>query len=42
MNIFIDTSAFLAILDADDGNHLKAKEEWEKIVSSESNLICNN
>ena len=42
MNIFIDTSAFLAILDADDVHHLSAKEEWEKRVSSESNLICHN
>ena len=42
MNIFIDTSAFLAILDGDDLHHISAKEEWEKIVSSESNLICHN
>lgn len=42
MNVFIDTSGFLAMLDADDDNHLKAKEEWSEIVSSGANLISNN
>ena len=42
MNIYIDTSGFLAILDADDDNHLKAKETWVKLISSGDNLICNN
>jgi len=42
MKVFIDTSAFLAVFDADDANHGKAKEEWNKILVSQSTLISNN
>lgn len=42
MNIFVDTSALLAVLDADDINHPKAKEEWNRIVFSHAVLVCNN
>jgi len=42
MTIFVDTSAFLAILDSDDQNHTSAKEAWEEIVSQEGNLLCTN
>ena len=42
MNVFVDTSGFLAILDADDINHLKAKREWNNIISTGTNLFCNN
>ena len=42
MNVFVDTSGFLAILDADDTNHLKAKKEWNNIISTGANLFCNN
>lgn len=42
MNVFVDTSGFLAILDADDINHLKAKREWNNIISTGANLFCNN
>ena len=42
MNVFVDTSAFLAILDADDNSHLKAKEVWNKIISAGDNLFCSN
>lgn len=42
MNVFVDTSGFLAILDADDTNHLKAKREWNNIISTGANLFCNN
>ncbi|MBI5970998.1 MAG: VapC toxin family PIN domain ribonuclease, partial [Deltaproteobacteria bacterium] len=34
MRIFVDTSAFLAVLDADDRNHRKAKTRWVEFVSS--------
>ncbi len=42
MMVFIDTSAFLAILDADDKYHKKASEKWAEFISSEETLFCNN
>ena len=42
MRVFIDTSAFLAVLDADDKNHPKAKRRWEELISSENILISHN
>jgi len=42
MTIFIDTSAFLSVLDADDENHLKAKKKWEDLIFRDHVLICSN
>lgn len=42
MNVFVDTSAFLAVLDADDKDHAKAKTAWTDLISSEANLLCHN
>jgi len=42
MSIFLDTSGFLAVLDADDENHTKAKDAWVKILSSDETLITSN
>jgi len=42
MSIFIDTSAFLAILNKEDHFHQIAKETWEEINVSEEYLICSN
>ncbi len=42
MNIFIDTSAFLAVLDKDDSNHAKAAPFWEQVVSRGDLLLCHN
>lgn len=42
MRVYIDTSAFLAILDADDRNHRKAKAKWTELVDREAALFCSN
>jgi len=33
MIIFVDTSAFFALLDRDDANHQKAKKTWSDLVT---------
>ena len=33
MRVFVDTSAFFALLDRDDANHKKAKEIWNKVLN---------
>jgi len=40
MALLVDTSALLAVLDADDRNHTRAKETWESLVSEEKGLLC--
>jgi len=42
MSIFIDTSAFLAILNEEDKFHQLAKTTWEEIINSDEYLICSN
>ena len=42
MNIFADTSALYAVLDADDSKHTKAKQFWDKIIKSDDILLCHN
>jgi uncharacterized protein len=42
MRIFIDTSAFYALLDRDDENHQKAKKAWAGMVHGENILITSN
>ncbi len=42
MSIFVDTSAFLAVLNKDDHFHFDAKKTWEEINRSEELLICSN
>ena len=41
-SIFIDTSAFLAVLDADDDYHFPAKIAWGEILASASLLVTSN
>jgi len=42
MNIFADTGALYAVLDADDSNHTKAKRFWDEIINSDDILLCHN
>jgi uncharacterized protein len=42
MNIFVDTSAFLAFLNENDLYHKQAKLAWTGILSSESALFSSN
>ena len=40
MSVFVDTSAFLAIIDADDEMHGPAAQTWELLIQREETLIC--
>ncbi len=42
MAAFVDTSAFYAILDADDANHSAADTVWRQILDSDTSLYSNN
>lgn len=42
MRVLIDTSALLAVLDADDVNHLKGREAWRDLLDGEATLLCPN
>lgn len=42
MSIFVDTSAFLAVLDADDIEHERAKKTWEYLITNNELIICSN
>jgi uncharacterized protein len=42
MNLFIDTSAILAILNVNDQYHPSAKNEWTNILGSNDIIFCSN
>jgi len=42
MTISVDTSALLAILDADGDDHAAAKGLWQQLVSQDASLACTN
>lgn len=42
MSVFVDTSAIIAVLDADDQYHAEAKAVWVKILSSKEDLVSTN
>lgn len=42
MNIFIDTSAFFAVLDKRDRNHSAADRIWQRIITTGDVLYCHN
>ena len=42
MRIFVDTSAFYALLDWDDRNHQKAKKKWVEILEATPASVTTN
>lgn len=42
MTVFVDTSAFYAVVDRDDDNHDSAKAIWGRLLSSQAVLLTNN
>jgi predicted nucleic acid-binding protein len=42
VTVFVDTSAFCAVLDRDDANHAKAREQWDLLLSGDAQLITTN
>ncbi|MEW6173018.1 MAG: PIN domain-containing protein [Bacillota bacterium] len=40
--VYLDTSSFLAIMDADDKFHEQASDIWKKLVDSGVQLLCSN
>jgi uncharacterized protein len=42
MKVFIDTSAFFALLDGDDLNHNRARKSWIELLDSNSLLATSN
>lgn len=42
MTIFIDTSAFYAILDAQDANHARAGDVMRDLAARDADLLCTN
>jgi len=40
--IYIDTSAFFAILDHDDEAHAPAARIWTDLLNNNTDLVCNN
>lgn len=39
MRCFVDTSAFLAVLNRDDENHLPAARQWQKLLGEDWDLV---
>jgi predicted nucleic acid-binding protein len=42
MSVFLDTSALLAVLDADDQFHPRAREVWANLIGRAENLVSTN
>jgi predicted nucleic acid-binding protein len=42
MNVFADTSAFYALLDADDDNHKRSASAWQELIKSDRHVLTTN
>ena len=42
MSVFIDTTAFYAILDRDDANHRSAGQIWRHLLDEQESLVTHN
>lgn len=42
MSVFIDTSAFLALLDRDEVNHTAASAVWTRLLADDETLVATN
>jgi predicted nucleic acid-binding protein len=42
MSAFVDTSAFYAVMDADDDRHAAARNEWERLLEGREALHTTN
>jgi len=42
MTVLTDTSALLAVLDADDKEHFRARRTWQKLIVDRVTLVCSN
>ena len=42
MSVFVDTSALLAVMDADDSNHQRATAAWRDLVATEEMLVTSS
>jgi predicted nucleic acid-binding protein len=40
LSTFVDTSALLAVLHADDENHARAAKTWHSLIEGEEPLVC--
>lgn len=40
MSVFVDTSAFLALLDADEAGHERVRAQWTDLIRTEARLWC--
>ena len=41
-SVFVDTSAFYAVLDADADNHSTAGRIWHNLISAHQEMLCSN
>lgn len=39
MSVFVDTSAFLAVLDRQDRGHARARATWERLIDAAERLV---
>jgi predicted nucleic acid-binding protein len=42
MRVFVDTSALMAVLNADDSNHPRANATWQRELESDTSFISSN